>query len=658
MPDLSPRSDAAPRSSILAGAFVLAAAAVSPPCVAITLGELVAESRIGEPFRGQVSVTASGADRLEASCFRLAPPPIEIEGPHRYLLSTRFALEGTGPEYRLRMDGGSKWKEPFLQLLLQADCGTAKASREYTVLIDPPGMASTISPAAMPPAAFLLPVSAPAGTAERALGSGTELEVREGDTVSAIARAIYPDSRAMRSRLAAEIVRQNPHAFREGNADRMLAGTVIVIPDLRRLAAGAPGAQAVDGPARREPVEKPGTAAKRKPAPAAAAAPAREDRAKLPAAGAVAKAESMPLPPTQAEPNARTRQADFRLRLSGTDLSVSLIGKLTEEQRKFLRERQFLLDADDQMASFLALRSRVSELEKQLESMRLKMSPAVAMAAPAQPAPAALPARPHPASVPAAAPLESDSWQVVKYGLTLYLLPFSQIVLAVLALFFALRYYNGIKEHLAARGLLRRAPKSKRRAVVVEPETGAPPLSEFDRKMVIAAAAAPAAPEPAIDSVDGILEEAQLYVIHGHPDQAIGLLEDQIRSNRGEVRIWMLLFVILRSQGMKVEFEKLAKRFHNAIRDEELWENIQTLGNELEPENELYMNDRIRAQRAMAASPGALDFTLDGVPAEGEPRAGGLDLDLGRGHGAAAPAPDIDFDAIGAPGRDAPQERR
>lgn len=574
---------------------------------AVILGEIVAESHLGEPFRGYVAVAATTGDLLEASCFSLGIPEQAKGDPRHYLVASRLTLEGQESARRVRIQGTKTVNEPFLRIYLQAGCGPERASREYTVLMDPPGGPLVQAPFPV----IALPVSAE--TPRR----GAEWEVREGDTVYAIARAIYPNRAAMRGRLIAEIVRQNPGAFPAGEADKISAGSILVIPDLKKLAAQAPAAVAAEKPVQRK-IEKPAAVpAMEKPVPALKAAVPGEAVEQKPQTKAVVRAERPALPPATPEPGFPAPPAEFRLKLSSADLNVALIGKLTEEQRKFLRERQFLLDADDQMSSFLALRHRVGELEKQLDAMRLKMTSAVAPPVQSRPAPAA------------AIRIGSEAWQLAQYGLTLYLLPFSQIIVAVLALFFVVRYYSSVKENLAARGLLRRGPRSKRRAVVIEPEKGAPPVTEFDKTLVIAATPPAAASAPAtVDSTDAILEEAQLYVIHGHPDRAINLLEEQIRNNRGEVRIWMLLFVIYRSQGMKLEFEKLANRFRNAHRDEELWENIQTLGNELDPKNELYLNDRIRAQRAMASAPGALDFTLDMAPAGDETQHGTLDIEL------------------------------
>lgn len=579
----------------------------------VVLGELVGESRIGEPFRAYVPVAATESDTLDAVCFSLGVPGEEAEDSRHYLLAARLTLEGENAARRVLILGAKAVNEPFLKLYLQAACGSERTSRKYTLLIDLPEIT------AIPVSSFT--PAAPAVKATVPPFPGTTWEMRPGDTVFGLAKAIYPHHAGMRSRLVAEIVRRNPGAFPAGDAGRITAGATLVIPDLRQLSAPIAVAATAAQPRVSVPAEKPQSKAKYEPQ-------------------SVAKAEKPP-PPASMQ---RIPTAGFRLKLSGADLNLSLIGKFTEEQRSFLRERQALLDADDQTAGFLALKHRVGELEKEIETMRLKMTPAVA--APASPPP-------RPQALPVAVPFGSEVWQIARYGLTLYLLPFSQIVVSVLALFFIIRHYSGIKERLAARGLLRKGAKPMRRAVVVEPEKGVPPITEFDQRLVIAATPPAAVANPvAPDSVDAILEEAQLYVIHGHPDHAIRLLEEQIGGNRGEVRIWMLLFVIYRSQGMKLEFEKLANRFRNAIRDEELWENIQTLGHELDPENDFYLNDRVRAQRAMASSPGALDFTLEGVSAEEAEQTPSLDLDLGaRSHEESIAVPhDIDFDIAGEPG--------
>jgi len=182
--------------------------------------------------------------------------------------------------------------------------------------------------------------------------------------------------------------------------------------------------------------------------------------------------------------------------------------------------------------------------------------------------------------------------------LTLYLLPAAEITLALLALFFILRYYRNLRSRMTESGELAAAAQNRVLAVLAKKREATADISSFDKNLVISTAAH----IEVVEDTDTILQDAQLFVIHGYPDKAIELLETQVATNHEEVRVWMLLFVILRSQGMKEEFEKFARRFRTLIHDQSMWENIQDLGRELEPANALYLNKRNRRLAAEAAA--------------------------------------------------------
>lgn len=112
------------------------------------------------------------------------------------------------------------------------------------------------------------------------------------------------------------------------------------------------------------------------------------------------------------------------------------------------------------------------------------------------------------------------------------------------------------------------------------------------------AAAAPepapveAAPEPPpVSGVEAALQEAQLSVAAGYPQRAFELLEQHIRANPEETRTWMLMFAILRSQHMSTEYLELALRFAATRPAPALWQEVQRMGRELDPEGQLYREE-------------------------------------------------------------------
>ncbi|STR44878.1 type IV pilus assembly protein FimV [Iodobacter fluviatilis] len=84
------------------------------------------------------------------------------------------------------------------------------------------------------------------------------------------------------------------------------------------------------------------------------------------------------------------------------------------------------------------------------------------------------------------------------------------------------------------------------------------------------------------------LERAQLLVAQGETDQAIELLYQTIDENEADSEPWLLLFRVLRQQGMKTEYAQLARRFHDLGGDADDWALVRNIGYRLDPENPLY----------------------------------------------------------------------
>ncbi len=293
----------------------------------------------------------------------------------------------------------------------------------------------------------------------------------DNDTLASIATGIYPKLPAMQAQYIDSLKRLNPAVSMLDDNAPLPAGSQLVLPDLRALsslaaksnnakpAAASTAAQAKPAPAKAKPAsaEKPAQASpapvktiEPKPAPAKAPATAatppapiekpaaeKSPKAQKPAvATAVVTKPATPAPiekpakapapaPASAPPApaaapaskpvaGKPRDDGFHLRLSGAEMDLSRAKGVTEKQRAQLREKQLLLDADDQVSAMLALKNTVKQLEQRLNEMQLKMSASTqvpAKAAPTAPAPTPAPApapqaaaQPSPASKPATPP--------------------------------------------------------------------------------------------------------------------------------------------------------------------------------------------------------------------------------------------------------------
>lgn len=91
---------------------------------------------------------------------------------------------------------------------------------------------------------------------------------------------------------------------------------------------------------------------------------------------------------------------------------------------------------------------------------------------------------------------------------------------------------------------------------------------------------------------DSMLEEAELYATHGHPDKAIEILREIIAQNPTYTEAWVLLMSILSSLGKAKDFERSARDFFKLNPQSDSWKMIQALGRTLDQGNPLYAGDK------------------------------------------------------------------
>ncbi len=240
------------------------------------LGGLNVQSNLGEPFSGSITVTGNEAKAL------LNGGSVKVSNGN---LRTSVSKSGDNAVVRIRST------KPIQDPILIFQMGVGSQSREYTAIIDPAGYTDKTDGATRTPAnsrntrvesavatdsaaarerinrvvsnketaavrqadqsrkaaqekktaaakATKAPVREPVGYGQRHL-------VRQGETVSAIARKIRPQGMTVEQTILA-LVNANPGVFVDNDADRMLAGKVLNIPpraELAQLAGKAPAAE-------------------------------------------------------------------------------------------------------------------------------------------------------------------------------------------------------------------------------------------------------------------------------------------------------------------------------------------------------------------------------------------------------------------------------
>ena len=381
--------------AMLAAALAAAAAFAAPEARALALGDVQVRSALGESLDLRIPVTIDKGESIEPSCFALERGSSETV-PR--LTAGRVSLERSASGTYLRVRTEAFVSEPALVLGIVAACPGqfAEMRREYSILIDPrrPGdVQPSAAPVAATPALAPAPQGAtPAPAAPAAFPSIATLIARIGDTLESIANAIFPRNRAAKNSYIRALRETNPPLASLGERDPIPVDTPIALPDLRTFARARPHAATELAAAPRE--ERP----PRRERAAAPAAPRGEPSAMTARAPAAREEKAAP---RRATVRPQTVSPGFVLKLSSGEIDLAPSRNVDDRMRKQLRDRQLVLDADDQVAAVLALRNSVRQLESRVAELQLKLAgmpssfpaPRETPAAPAQtaPVPSALP---------------------------------------------------------------------------------------------------------------------------------------------------------------------------------------------------------------------------------------------------------------------------
>lgn len=231
---------------------------LSSPGMAVELGEIQLESALGQPLRASIAYALAPNERINEQCIYLRSG-VPMAGVPEISRAT-IALNGQ----RILLSGNTALREPMMSLQLAIDCPyTARLSREYVLLLNPPGTVEQATVSAQPitaPAAraAATPATRPATAARRnlaapinarntapAIVAGDSYNVMPGDTLSGIVARI--ENRKLRLWDSVDAIHAaNPEAFLDNNIDRLIAGSTLIIPTSvvdTAVAAAAPAVQ-------------------------------------------------------------------------------------------------------------------------------------------------------------------------------------------------------------------------------------------------------------------------------------------------------------------------------------------------------------------------------------------------------------------------------
>jgi pilus assembly protein FimV len=152
--------------SLLAGALALHGQAL-----ALGLGKLTVDSALGQPLSARIDLTSVSRDDLDSLRARVADPSLYRQNNLTYqstLSRARIAVESAGGTPYLRVTSPVPVQEPFLDLLVELDWSAGRVVREYTFLLDPPGIQMAAPTEPVTPARAGTPARTAAAPAPRA----------------------------------------------------------------------------------------------------------------------------------------------------------------------------------------------------------------------------------------------------------------------------------------------------------------------------------------------------------------------------------------------------------------------------------------------------------------------------------------------------------
>ncbi len=208
----------------------------APVAGAFGLGHVVVLSALGQPLSANIEVTQIAASDAQSLKVGIAPGSLY----QARKLSYSPALDGATISVRhdahgrvyLHLEGTTPVQEPFVDLLLRAYWEHGELTRNYTLLLDPPGFhepgVAPIAPQAAAPVAQAVRRTLPA-PALHAAGVGSSYTVQRGDTLSSIARS-YAGGQVSLEQMLAALYSANTRAFIDGDINRLRAGAVLQVP--------------------------------------------------------------------------------------------------------------------------------------------------------------------------------------------------------------------------------------------------------------------------------------------------------------------------------------------------------------------------------------------------------------------------------------------
>lgn len=652
--------------------WLVALLAALLPCVAgaAGLGRLNVLSSLGQPLVAEIEVSAT-REELGSLSARLAHSDAYRLANLQYnpaLTGARLTVERrpSGQHY-IKLVSTRPVSEPFIDLLVELTWSAGRLSREYTALLDPPG----ITPAAPAPVISAVPESRPAPEPQPAtapsepvasrpvtpapvapMAGGKEYgPIERGETLGKIAESVKPEGVTLEQMLVA-LYRSNPDAFIRKNLNLVRAGKILRVPDKEEVAAIGSGeavkeyrTHVADWNSYRQKVaETAGTVpAEGRTAVSGKITTKVEDKAATGAPKDVVKLSKGEAPGAKGKPRSpadRIRMLEEEAvarekALNEANDRIAQLEKTLQDMKKLVELKSPGMAAAQQKAqqaaapkpepakpaaqkpeTMAAVKPELAKPEpvKPQETPPAAARPEEKMAEKmAAPAPKKDVPAPTPKAKPAAKAKEPELMDQILAVATdpLYLgVGGGALVLGGLAFFMSRRRRS--------RADADEPPGASRLGTAAATAAGAAAIT----------ADATAAPEPAAGGAEDVdpLAEAEVYIAYGRDGQAEEILKDALSKNPKREDAQLKLLEIYSARKDKAAYGKLAGDLNKLTGGSgDNWLKAAAMGYALDPSNPLY-----------AAGKDAVVATADTAVAD-------VDLDLGLGE--AGTSTDITLDA-------------
>src|SRR5665213_909020 len=232
--------------------LVALALALPGSAYALGLGKLTVDSALGQPLSARVDLTSATREEIDTLQARVADPSLYRQNNLTYqaaLARARVAVEtGSDGVPYLRISSPVSVLEPYLDLIVEVNWASGRVVRDYTLLLDPPGINTGAPVQPVAPLRQGTGAAAPlsrgsttapatsAAAAPRAPGEG--YTVKRGDTLAKIATDNKSADVTLDQMLVA-LFKANNDAFVGNNMNRLRAGAIMTIPDASAVSAEA-----------------------------------------------------------------------------------------------------------------------------------------------------------------------------------------------------------------------------------------------------------------------------------------------------------------------------------------------------------------------------------------------------------------------------------